>query len=103
MLAIDIISRKAVRNLEIFGEDLYISWGEVPDGLYEYDYVKKENKQIQLYEKVQQLSDYSDFIVENAYYNEIVNFFEVLSKKALQKYSFAEDKEVLHLVNKIER
>lgn len=33
LLAIDVVSRKAVRNLEIYGEDSYIEWNGQPDGL----------------------------------------------------------------------
>ena len=102
MLAIDIVSRKAVRNLEIFGEDLYISWKGVPESLYEYYFLNKKNKQIKLYKDVQQLDNYNDFVVENAYYNEIVNFFEVVSKKDHPKYSFEKDKKMLKLIGKIE-
>ncbi|MDR0605776.1 MAG: gfo/Idh/MocA family oxidoreductase, partial [Bacteroidales bacterium] len=92
----------AVRNLEIFGEDLYISWEGVPESLYEYDFLNKENKQVKLYKDVQQLNDYSDFVIENAYYNEIINFFEVINKRDHPKYSFEKDKEFLNLIDKIE-
>lgn len=102
MLAIDIVSRKAVRNLEIFGEDLYVIWEGIPESLYEYDFLNKKNKQIKLYKNVQQLNDYSSFVVENAYYNEIINFFDVMNAKDYPKYSFEKDKEILNLIDKME-
>lgn len=37
-LFVDVISRKAVRNLEIVGENVYLKWYGTPDGLENYDF-----------------------------------------------------------------
>ena len=79
MLAVDIVSRKAVRNLEVFGENLYLSWDGSAEGLKMMDIEKRIEENILLYEKVDQLNQYSKFVVENAYYDEIVSFFNVIS------------------------
>lgn len=101
-LAVDVVSRKAVRNLEVFGEDLYLSWNGSPTGLYQYDYEKKEDKNIELYEAIDQLEDYSSFVVENAYSNEIIAFFETIINGKPQLYSFEKDKEILGIIDRIE-
>lgn len=101
-LAVDIVSRKAVRNLEVFGEQLYIHWDGTPKGLNIYDYSIKQNKNIQLYHEIDQLDNYSKSIVENAYFNEIIAFFEAVREGKLPIYNFDKDKSVLKIIDEIE-
>lgn len=101
-LAVDVVSRKAVRNLEVFGEELYLSWDGSPEGLTKYDFEKKIDVQLNVYEEINQLENYSKFVVENAYMNEIVSFFESVLYGKESKYSFEEDKEILKIIDKIE-
>lgn len=103
MLAVDIMSRKSVRNLEIFGEDIYLSWDGSPTGLYHYDYDKKENINIKLYEELDTIPGYSAQIIENAYYKEVCNFFEVIKNEGIARYSFEKDTYVLALIDEIEK
>jgi len=102
MLAVDIVSRKAVRNLEIFGENIYLSWDGSAEGLKMIDIEKRKEENILLYEKVDQLNQYSKFVVENAYYDEIVSFFEVISNNIEPIYDFEKDKIILDLIDRIE-
>lgn len=102
ILAVDVVSRKAVRNLEVFGEELYLSWDGTAKGLKIYDYEKKMDLAINLYKEVDQLEGYSNFVVENAYYNEIVSFFDSLENGVTPVYSFDKDKQILALIDEIE-
>lgn len=102
ILAIDIVSRKAVRNLEIFGEKLHIHWDGSPEGLKIYDYKNKVNIDVQLYKEIDRLENYSKFVVENAYLNEIVSFFEAVANREEPIYGFEEDKEILKIIDRIE-
>lgn len=102
MLAVDVVSRKAVRNLEIFGESIYLSWDGTPEGLNEYDVERNKEQKIELYDKVDKLEGYSSFVVENEYKNELINFFDVVAGKGKALYSFEEDLETLKLIDKIE-
>lgn len=102
VLCVDIISRKAVRNLEVFGENLYLSWDGKPTGLVIFDYDKKENVNIWLYDEVDSLENYSSIIVENAYYNEIVSYFEAIKNNKAPLYSFEKDLVILKLIDEIE-
>ncbi|XJZ27081.1 Gfo/Idh/MocA family protein [Bacillota bacterium Lsc_1132] len=101
-LAVDILSRKAVRNLEIFGEQLYLNWDGSPTGLRFYDYDLKKDIEVQLYKEIDQLDNYSKFVVENAYSNEIISFFETVRNKNIPLYSFEKDKEILKIIDQIE-
>lgn len=102
MLAVDIVSRKAVRNLEVFGENLYLSWDGSAEGLKKLDIEKRSEENIILYEKVDQLDQYSKFVVENAYYDEIVAFFNVIFDNVDPIYDFEKDKIILDLIDRIE-
>ncbi len=101
-LAIDVVSRKAVRNLEIYGELLFLQWNGSPTGLSLYDFESKKDINIQLYEEIDQLSNYSSFVVENAYLNEIIAFFEAVFEGKSPAYSFEKDKEILKIIDAIE-
>ena len=101
-LAVDVISRKAVRNLEIFGESLYLHWDGSPTGLYLYDFESKEDVNIKLYDQIDRLDNYSSFVVENAYTNEIESFFAAVKDGAEPLYSFERDKTILDIIDRIE-
>lgn len=102
MLTVDIVSRKAVRNLEIFGEYLYLSWDGSPKGLYKYNIDSKQNENISLYENVDKHEGYSEFIIENAYRKEIEIFFNQIKQGIKAKYDLKQDKEVLALIDSFE-
>lgn len=100
-LAIDVVSRQAVRKLEIFNEDLYIRWDGTTDSLYEKDVVSGELSQISAGEYIHE-EGYNESINEYAYMKEIEDFFEVIKGKE-PLYSFEKDKEILRIINEIER
>ena len=49
-----------------------------------------------------QIGNYSRFIVENAYLNEIKAFFSAINNEEQPIYDFKKDKEVLSLIDRIE-
>lgn len=102
MLAVDVVSRKAVRNLEIMGEDLHVSWDGSSEGLQVFDIEQKINVSIRLYDYIDQLESYSRFIIENAYSSEIEAFFKAVSNSIQPKYTFEEDKRILDIIDRIE-
>ncbi|WP_097025883.1 Gfo/Idh/MocA family protein [Clostridium peptidivorans] len=101
-LAVDVVSRKAVRNLEVYGEKLYLQWNGSPTGLYVYDFEAKKDVNIKLYEEIDQLNNYSSFVVENAYLNEVISFFEAVTEGKIPAYSFEKDKDILKIIDEIE-
>lgn len=102
MLAVDVISRKAVRDLEIYGENLYISWQGSPDSLSEYDIENKKTRSVQLYDKVDTQEGYAAFVIENAYENELRAFIGKIYDKNTELYTFEEDLKILELIDEIE-
>lgn len=100
-LAVDVVSRQAVRRLEVFNENLYIKWEGTPETLYEKDVMADTLKQIPTGKYIRERG-YSDFINEYAYMREIDEFFEVLKGKEIM-YGFEEDKKILKIVDEIEK
>ena len=62
----------------------------------------KDKVPVQTYESFEHDARYSDNIVENAYGDEIVNFFGVLDGTQQPRWSFEKDKAVLELIERIE-
>lgn len=101
-LAVDIVSPKAVRNLEVLNDRSYLRWDGTPNGLYVYCKLSSSEENVQLYDKAEHQVGYSRTIIENAYYNEIKNFFAVIEGKQKPLYSFEQDREILGLIDLIE-
>lgn len=102
VLIVDLASRNAVRNLEIINEDAYISWDGTPQGFEEFDFDINEMKKLDLYDEISTKEDYNQTIIENAYLEEIKNFFNVLNSSENALHSFEKDKYILDIIDIIE-
>lgn len=74
-LLIDVVSRQAVRKLEILNEDLYIRWDGTPETLYEKDIASGELRQISAGKYIH-MEGYNESINEYAYIKEIQEFLK---------------------------
>ena len=101
LLAVDVVSPVAVRKFEAYSENKYISWNGTPDSLFIFDSVEKAPKKVTLNEVAEHIEGYSSTIVENAYRNEIREFFNVLSNGIKPEYGFEDDLEVLKIIDSI--
>lgn len=79
-MIVDVVSRQAVKKLEVFNEDLYIEWGGTPSSLYEKNMKTGKMEKVQAGEYFQE-SGYCEFVNEYAYIEEIEEFFEVINGK----------------------
>lgn len=102
-LAVDVVSRKAVRNLEVFAEDMYLAWGGTPESLRYYNYERREDVPVRLYHEVERRDGYDDFIIENSYFHEVEAFFAQVRDGVSPVYDFEKDKKTLALIDRIER
>ena len=103
VLTVDVVSRKAVRNLEIFSENLYLSWNGSPNGLCVYDTKSKSMPQIDLYEKFERDDRYADNIIEDAYLAEIKLFFSRINCYGQpSRYTIMEESDTLKIIDEIE-
>ena len=101
-LSIDIVTPKAGREFEVWGENKYIEWKGTPDSLKTLDPTTKELTTVDIYSSFEHRSEYNKFVVENAYYDELVNYIGVIEGREQPKYSFEKDREILKIIDKIE-
>lgn len=102
MLAADVVSPKAVRQFECFGEGLHLFWEGNPKALYTFDAATGEKQPVNTYQSFEHDPRYSDNVVENAYVDELDNFFGVLAGTEAPRYTFAQDLETLRLIDAIQ-
>ena len=102
ILVVDVVCPKAVRQLEIYGEKLYLTWNGTPTGLKHFDTDKSELRDILLYKNIMHDVEYQATVIENAYANEIQEFFSVVAGQKEQRYGYEKDKEILKWIDKIE-
>jgi predicted dehydrogenase len=102
VLAVDVVSPKAVRNFECYGEGLHLFWEGNPKSLYRFDHETCEKQPVDTYASFEHDSRYSDNIVENAYVDELANFFAMLEKGEAPRWSFEKDQHIIDLIEKIE-
>lgn len=99
-LLVDVVSRQAVRRLEVMNEELYIRWDGTPDSLYDKNITTGELEQIRAGAYIHEKA-YGAFINEYAYAKEIEEFFEVI-RGGQAIYGFEKDQETLRIIDEIE-
>lgn len=99
--ALDVMTRKATKKLEVYGEHIHLTWGGTPQSLNNYDIEKKEEISIELCGSYHQ-KNYAAHVVEEAYHDEIVEFLDAVKNGLTPKYSFEKDLEILNLIDKVE-
>jgi len=102
-LSVDIVTPKAGRDLEIWSEGFYIGWKGTPDTLTRFHNDTKETENVSLYAQVERKEGYNQFIVENAYYDELVNFIHSVEQKEQPRHSFEKDGKILAWIDEIEK
>ena len=60
-----------------------------------YDEDTKSLKQIDLYNHAEHMEGYNQFVVENAYYEELVNFINIINGRQGPMHTFEKDQESL--------
>jgi len=101
-LNVDVISRKAVRNMEVFNEDAYLRWGGTPDSLFAYNIQNAKEEKVNIAESGHK-EGYASFVTENPYLEEIKSFFEVVKNNNIKpKWDFEKDLKLLKHIDKIE-
>lgn len=101
-ITVDVISPIAERNLKIWDKDISIEWKGTPETLSLYEKDKDERVYPELYPEKIHDDNYASFVLENAYYDEISEFFECVQSGKKGRYSFEEDLKILELIDKIE-
>ncbi|WP_165003238.1 MULTISPECIES: Gfo/Idh/MocA family oxidoreductase [unclassified Enterococcus] len=101
-MTVDLVSRIAKRELTIIGENNLIEWYGNPNSLFSWSNKDSDMKKIELYDDIISDSNYSHTIIEDAYLEEIKEFFMILEKNLKPNYTFEQDDYVINLINEIE-
>lgn len=101
-IVIDVVTPKAVRNLTVYSENMYLDWDGTPSGLQRYSRKKGISEKIELYEQVERADNYQMTIIENAYADEIEDFFAVIERGKHMDYGFEKDFVTLDWIDRIE-
>jgi len=101
-LAVDVVTPRAGREFEVWGEGFYLEWGGTPDSLRLYNGDTGELEPVPLYEHVEYTEGYSQFVVENAYYEELADYIDAVRGKKKPRHTFERDREILSLIDRIE-
>lgn len=100
-IIVDVVSPVAVRKFELYRENSYLAWSGTPETLCEYDPETKQLEIVRLKEETEHVEGYRAFVVENAYKNEIREFFDVVINRKQPLYGFEQDMEILNLIDSI--
>jgi predicted dehydrogenase len=103
VFAVDVVARKPFRHIDIYGEQLQLSWNGTADSLFEYDIENKKEVNIQMDDASEHVEGYTAFITENPYREELRSFIKQINDRTfVPVWDFEKDKVVLDLIDKIE-
>lgn len=101
--AVDVVTRKPIRHIDVYGENLQISWNGTPDSLTEYDVETKREETICFDNASEHVDGYAAFVTENPYREEIDAFFAQIENPTKRvAWDFVRDRELLKIIDEIE-
>lgn len=103
LMAVDVVARKAIRHIDIYGENVQLTWNGTPDSLIEFDIDTKEEKQISFEDASEHVTGYASFITENPYREEINAFLSQIANHSFNPvWDFEKDIKLLDVIDRIE-
>lgn len=102
IVCIDVVSRKAVSNLEVYGEEIHLTWEGTPDTLKVFNLEEKKIDVVNTYNNVEKDSRYAENIIENPYLEELKTYVNKINGIDEVRYTFEDDLYTLSIVDKIE-
>ncbi len=103
VLAVDVVTRKSIRHIDVYGETFQMSWDGTADSLQEYNFETKEMQVIHFDDASEHVEGYASFITENPYREELNAFlYQITDSKTVPAWSFEKDFELLNIIDQIE-
>lgn len=103
VFAVDVVSRKPYRHIDVYGEGLQLSWNGTADSLVEYDIEGKRDVNVRFDDASEHVEGYAAFITENPYREEIKAFLRQIKERDCKpEWDFERDRAVLGLIDRIE-
>lgn len=104
VFAVDVVARKPYRHIDVYGEQLQLSWNGTADSLMEYDIENKQERTISFEDASEHMEGYAAFITENPYREELSAFLRRISDDGFAPaWDFEKDKAILNVIDQIER
>lgn len=103
VFAVDVVSRKPYRHIDIYGEELQLSWNGTADSVMQYDLKSKQEIALKMDDASEHIDGYAAFITENPYREEIAAFLHKIKDRSfIPAWDFRKDRTVLEWIDKIE-
>lgn len=103
VLAADVVTRKSIRHIDVYGETFQMSWNGTADSLTEYDVENKVEHQIEFEDASEHVEGYAAFVTENPYREELNAFLaQIENPQNKPAWDFEKDLEVLKVIDQIE-
>lgn len=103
VFAVDVVARKSGRSIEIFGEQLHLSWNGTADSLKVFNIEEKKDEVISFEDASEHVEGYAAFVTENPYREELNSFLMQISDRDYSPaWDFEKDKVVLDIIDQIE-
>lgn len=103
VLAVDVVTRKAIRHIDVYGEQFQMSWNGTADSLTQYNIDTKQEEKIVFEDASEHVEGYAAFITENPYREELNAFLLQIADTTKQPaWDFEKDLKVLKVIDQIE-
>lgn len=104
VFAVDVVARKPYRHIDVYGEELQLSWNGTADSLNEYQIEAKKEENIKLDDASEHVDGYAAFITENPYREEINAYLrQIADSNYKPAWNFEKDKVLLDWIDVIEK
>ena len=104
VFAVDVVSRKPYRHIDVYGEELQLSWNGTADSLNEYHIEAKKEENITFDDASEHVDGYAAFITENPYREEINAYLKQIADPNYKPaWNFEKDKALLDWIDVIEK
>jgi predicted dehydrogenase len=101
---VDVVSRVAKHELEIFGEDISLNWNGRPNSIVLWKGDGAGERQVRMYDEVEHQEGYAETIIEDPYVEEVTAFFEGIDNPDRPYiHTYADSWAMLKLLDHIER
>ena len=103
VFAVDVVARKSGRHIDIFGEQLQLSWKGTADSLNLFNIEEKKDETITFDDASEHVEGYAAFVTENPYREELNSFLkQIADRNYTPAWDFEKDKAVLDIIDQIE-
>ena len=103
VFAVDVVARKSGRYIDIFGEQLHLSWKGTADSLNVFNIEEKKDEIVTFDDASEHVEGYAAFVTENPYREELNSFLkQIADKNYTPAWDFEKDKAVLDIIDQIE-